>query len=87
MERDSHFGGWTEKPDRRSMVRMSHRSHSYLTTAEVADVFQVSPKSVTRWAHDGRLPHSPTLGGHRRYPDDSIRNLATQGFAQATAKR
>jgi excisionase family DNA binding protein len=77
---DSHFGGWTEKPDRRSMVRMSNRSHSYLTTAEVPDILQVSPKTVTRWAREGKLPHSRTLGGHRRYPGYSIRKLATELF-------
>jgi excisionase family DNA binding protein len=68
-------------------VRMTNRSHTYLTTAEVADVLQVSPKTVTRWAREGKLPHSRTLGGHRRYPGYSIRKLATEGFAQATAKR
>jgi excisionase family DNA binding protein len=61
-------------------VSMSKRSHTYLTTAEVADVFQVSPKTVNRWAGEGKLPHSRTLGGHRRYPGDSIRRLATEMF-------
>ncbi|MGH2678146.1 MAG: helix-turn-helix domain-containing protein, partial [Actinomycetota bacterium] len=35
----------------------------YLKTAEVADILHVSPKTVTRWAKDGKLPHSRTLGG------------------------
>lgn len=48
----------------------------YLKTAEVADILHVSPKTVTRWAKDGKLPHSRTLGGHRRFPADSIRKLA-----------
>jgi excisionase family DNA binding protein len=77
----SHFGGWTEKPDRRSMrMPMSNTPHTYLTTAEVADVFQDSPKTVTRWAREGKVPHSRTLGGHRRYPGDPIRKLATELF-------
>jgi excisionase family DNA binding protein len=52
----------------------------YLTTGEVADVFQVSPKTVKRWAGEGKLPHSGTLGGHRRFPGDPIRKLATKTF-------
>lgn len=48
----------------------------YLKTAEVADLLHVSPKTVTRWAKDGKLPHSRTLGGHRRFPAEEIRRLA-----------
>ncbi len=48
----------------------------YLKTAEVADILHVSPKTVTRWAKDGKLPHSRTLGGHRRFPAEAIRRLA-----------
>jgi excisionase family DNA binding protein len=50
----------------------------YLKTAEVADMLHVSPKTVTRWAKDGKLPHSRTLGGHRRFPAHEIRKLAEQ---------
>jgi excisionase family DNA binding protein len=53
----------------------------YLKTAEVADILHVSPKTVTRWAKDGKLPHSRTLGGHRRFPASSIRKLA-EGLIQ-----
>jgi excisionase family DNA binding protein len=38
-----------------------------LTPAEVAAMFGVDPKTVTRWAQKGRLPYTRTLGGHRRY--------------------
>ena len=41
---------------------------SYLHPAEVADILHVSPKTVSRWAKEGRLPFLKTLGGHRRYP-------------------
>jgi excisionase family DNA binding protein len=47
----------------------------YLRTSEVADLLQVSPKTVSRWAQEGRLPYLRTLGGHRRYPDAEIRAL------------
>jgi excisionase family DNA binding protein len=49
---------------------------SYLHTAEVADLLHVSPKTVSRWAKEGKLPFLKTLGGHRRYPAAEIRNLA-----------
>jgi excisionase family DNA binding protein len=38
-----------------------------LTPAEVAALFHVDPKTVTRWANRGRLPSIRTLGGHRRF--------------------
>ena len=47
----------------------------YLRTAQVAELLQVSPKTVSRWAQEGMLPYFRTLGGHRRYPDAEIRVL------------
>jgi excisionase family DNA binding protein len=47
----------------------------YLRTAQVAELLHVSPKTVSRWAQEGRLPFFRTLGGHRRYPDAEIRAL------------
>jgi excisionase family DNA binding protein len=52
------------------------RGDRYLRTAEVARILHVSPKTVTRWAKDGKLPHSRTLGGHRRFPADAIEKVA-----------
>ena len=36
---------------------------------------QVSPKTVARWAKEGRLPYLATLGGHRRFPAAAIEQL------------
>jgi excisionase family DNA binding protein len=36
----------------------------------------VSPKTVNRWATDGRIPCAMTLGGHRRFRIDVIRAVA-----------
>jgi excisionase family DNA binding protein len=47
----------------------------YLRIAQVAELLHVSPKTVSRWAQEGRLPYLRTLGGHRRYPDREIRAL------------
>jgi excisionase family DNA binding protein len=49
---------------------------AYLLVGEVAELLQVSPKTVCRWAMDGKLPFQRTLGGHRRYPEQVIRELA-----------
>jgi excisionase family DNA binding protein len=43
-----------------------------LTPAEVATMFRVDPKTVTRWARDGRLTAIRTLGGHRRYLESEV---------------
>ena len=47
----------------------------YLRTSEVAMILQVSPKTVARWAKEGRLPYLATLGGHRRFPASAIDQL------------
>jgi excisionase family DNA binding protein len=57
----------------------------YLRAAEVADILHVSPKTVARWAKEGKLPFLKTLGGHRRYPAAEIRQLANQLQVQSTA--
>jgi excisionase family DNA binding protein len=49
---------------------------AHLRAAEVADLLHVSPKTVSRWAKLGLLPHLRTLGGHRRFPEAAIRELA-----------
>ena len=58
---------------------------SYLRAAEVADILHVSPKTVSRWAKEGKLPFLKTLGGHRRYPEAEIRQLAEGLREEATA--
>ena len=49
----------------------------YLRTSEVAMQLQVSPKTVARWAKEGRLPYLATLGGHRRFPASVIERLVS----------
>lgn len=50
--------------------------HDLMTPAEVADRFQVSVRTVARWATAGRLRVLYTLGGHRRYPRRDVETLA-----------
>jgi len=53
-----------------------------LTPAEVAAIFRVDPKTVTRWANAGKLRAVRTLGGHRRYIESEVRALAVIGLPQ-----
>jgi excisionase family DNA binding protein len=46
-----------------------------LTPAEVAALFRVDPKTVTRWAKSGKLTSIRTLGGHRRYKESEVKAL------------
>ncbi|HWD08380.1 MAG TPA: helix-turn-helix domain-containing protein [Actinomycetota bacterium] len=52
------------------------RENEYLLAAQVARLLHVSPKTVSRWAKEGKLPYVRTLGGHRRFPGAPIRELA-----------
>ena len=38
-----------------------------LTPSEVAEMFRVNPKTVTRWVRAGKISAIRTLGGHRRF--------------------
>jgi excisionase family DNA binding protein len=57
----------------------------FLRSAEVAAILQVSPKTIARWAQQGLLPCQRTLGGHRRYPEPAIRELAASLVAEVGA--
>ena len=46
-----------------------------LTPAEVAVMFRVNPKTVTRWARSGKISAVRTLGGHRRFRATEIRRF------------
>ena len=46
-----------------------------LTPSEVAAMFRVDPKTVTRWAKAGKLTSIRTLGGHRRYRSSEVHAL------------
>ena len=46
-----------------------------LTPSEVATLFRVDPKTVTRWAKAGKLTAIKTLGGHRRYRQSEVQAL------------
>ena len=57
------------------MTARPTESEALLTPAEVAAMFRVDPKTVTRWAKAGKLSSIRTLGGHRRYRESEVREL------------
>ena len=58
--------------------RPSLEDTDLLTPSEVARLFRVDPKTVTRWAKQGRLHAIRTLGGHRRYRRGEIERLLAE---------
>ena len=57
------------------MAKVQEDIDRLLTPAEVASMFRVDPKTVTRWAKAGKISSIRTLGGHRRYRESEIRGL------------
>jgi len=67
---------WTfTKRFRWKVLNMSSDQEVLLTPAEVASLFRVDPKTVTRWAKSGKLTSIRTLGGHRRYKESEVKAL------------
>ena len=62
-------------------ARPVRETESLLTPSEVAAMFRVDPKTVTRWAKAGKLSSIRTLGGHRRYRESEVRDLLNSGHA------
>lgn len=60
--RDDHMGAGRPEPIRTD----------YMTPGEAARSLHVSPKTINRWANEGRIPCIVTLGGHRRFRREDI---------------
>lgn len=58
---------------------MVHNDDPFLTPGEVANLFRVDPKTVTRWAKSGLLPSVRTPGGHRRFRTSVVMALLNEG--------
>ena len=54
-----------------------------LTPGEVASLFRVDPKTVTRWASAGRINSIRTPGGHRRFRESEVRNMLASLTSEA----
>lgn len=59
---------------------------SLLTPGQVAALFHVDPKTVTRWAHAGRLGSLRTPGGHRRFRESEVMELLHSLTTEATPR-
>ena len=64
---------------------MPHSDERLLTPAEVAQLFRVHPKTVSRWVQAGKLSAVRTLGGHRRYRAHEVYALLEQTGIAAPA--
>ncbi|MQA04387.1 MAG: BldC family transcriptional regulator [Streptosporangiales bacterium] len=60
--------------------------HRLLTATEVAELFRVDPRTVTRWALSGRLKSIRTPGGHRRFSEHYVQALL-RGEHDGSAER
>ena len=58
-----------------------------LTPGEVASLFRVDPKTVTRWAAAGRISSIRTPGGHRRFRESEVRALLRGDAGMTPAPR
>lgn len=55
--------------------RLLNSEDRLLTPSEVAVMFRVDPRTVTRWAKANKITSIRTLGGHRRYREAEIRRI------------
>jgi excisionase family DNA binding protein len=62
-------------------------SERLLTPGEVAALFRVDPKTVTRWAAAGRISSIRTPGGHRRFRESEVREMRADLTSEATVQR
>lgn len=84
------FGGSAQQPNsnaldssaQKSRVNPIPETEHLMTPGEVAALFRVDPKTVTRWAKAGKLTSIRTLGGHRRYRSSEVRLLLEKNGAR-----
>jgi len=65
----------TKRTSEKMSMQKPNEQEVLLTPAEVAKLFRVDPKTVTRWAKAGKLTAIRTLGGHRRYRNSEVQAL------------
>lgn len=69
------MGLWFKLVKSGKYVDLPSEQEVLLTPSEVARLFRVDPKTVTRWAKAGKITAIRTLGGHRRYRKSEIQAL------------
>jgi excisionase family DNA binding protein len=69
--------------ERVALGGMNMSNHEELMTpGEVARLFAVDPKTVSRWANSGKITTVKTLGGHRRFRAAEIRAMLSASQQQ-----
>ena len=53
----------------------------WMWPGEVAELFAVTPETITRWAEQGRIPSHTLPSGRRRFRRDQIEPLLGDGVA------
>jgi excisionase family DNA binding protein len=71
----SQFGGKISRRFKGVLLMEIPTHTTLLTPSEVAALFRVDPKTVTRWSQKGKLHCIKTVGGHRRYLMDEVQSL------------
>jgi excisionase family DNA binding protein len=61
------------------IAQLASGADKLLTPAQVSTIFACDPKTVTRWAKEGKIASIRTLGGHRRYSWTEVQRLLAQG--------
>ena len=67
-----------------SVTSQTNGNERLLTPGEVASLFRVDPKTVTRWASAGRIGSIRTPGGHRRFRESEVRRMLADLTSEAT---
>ena len=67
-----------------SVIAHAGSNERLLTPGEVAALFRVDPKTVTRWASAGRIGSIRTPGGHRRFRESEVRSMLADLTSEAT---
>lgn len=61
---------------------MAETERRFYTPGEVAALFRVDPKTVSRWVIDGRFPRGSvtvTPGGHKRFDVTLVNQMIEKG--------
>ena len=53
-------------------AQLETQPDALLKPGEVARLFRVTPKTVSRWSEEGRIVAVRTLGGHRRFTSKEV---------------
>jgi excisionase family DNA binding protein len=80
----------TEEPATTRPDPKQEEEVEYLTPGQVARMLHVSPKTVDRWADQGRIGCIVTLGGHRRFArgdvEEVVEAMTSRGGARSTSR-